>query len=67
MSLFQQICIAAYHVSKNDLYNAEKMASFTGRMTPPYSKTSVFVDLQENDKRAFKKTHFGTGFENLRF
>ena len=28
-------------------------------MTPPYSKTSVFVHLQENDERALKKTLWG--------
>ena len=35
-------------------------------MTPPYSKTSVFVHLQENDKQALKKKHFGGHFQKLR-
>ena len=36
-------------------------------MTSPYSKTSVFVHLHKNDKRAFKKTHFGNRFRKPAF
>ena len=47
--------------------NGEKIASLRRCMTSPYSKTSVFVHLHENDKRAFRKNTLGIDFENLRF